>query len=95
MAKSAPVYVLDSFAVLAHFQAESGGERVLRLLEEAGTGAVSLVISLINVGEVAYLGKRAHCRAGDRRSRVQASQGFRSSILAGRIEMTECPLSKL
>lgn len=58
MAESTPVYVLDSFAILAHFQAESGGERVLRLLEEAGTGAISLAMSLINVGEVAYIACR-------------------------------------
>jgi hypothetical protein len=32
MADTLPVYVLDSFAVLAHFQAESGGEKVFGLL---------------------------------------------------------------
>lgn len=29
-------FVLDSFAIMAHFQAEPGGEKVLELLEKAG-----------------------------------------------------------
>jgi len=43
---------------MAHFQAESGGEKVLELLEWAGRDEVSLAMSLINVGEVAYLASR-------------------------------------
>jgi PIN domain nuclease of toxin-antitoxin system len=38
MAETIVTYVLDSFAVMAHFQAESGGEKVLELLEKAGNG---------------------------------------------------------
>jgi predicted nucleic acid-binding protein len=59
MAESPPVYVLDSFAVMAHFQAESGGEKVLEFLERAGNSEVVLAMSLINVGEVVYLAGRA------------------------------------
>jgi PIN domain nuclease of toxin-antitoxin system len=55
MADPLPVFVLDSFAVMAHFQAESGGEKVLELLERAGRNEVTIAMSLINVGEVAYL----------------------------------------
>ena len=40
MAENLPVYVLDSFAVLAHFQAESGGEKVLDLLTRAARAAL-------------------------------------------------------
>jgi predicted nucleic acid-binding protein len=58
MAESAATFVLDSFAVMAHFQAESGGEKVLELLEKAGRNEVSLAMSMINVGEVAYLASR-------------------------------------
>jgi predicted nucleic acid-binding protein len=58
MAESVPKYVLDSFAVMAHFQAESGGELVLDLLEKADMGMISLAMSLINVGEVVYLASR-------------------------------------
>jgi predicted nucleic acid-binding protein len=58
MADTLPVYVLDSFAMLAHFQAESGGEKVLDLLTKAAIGEVILAMSLMNVGEVAYLASR-------------------------------------
>jgi len=58
MAESVAVFVLDSFAVMAHFQAESGGEKVLGMLEKAGNGEVVLAMSLINVGEVIYLTSR-------------------------------------
>ena len=40
MVDALPVYVLDSFAVMAHFQAESGGEKVLELLELAENSEV-------------------------------------------------------
>jgi len=58
MAESNAAFILDSFAIMAHFQAESGGEKVLELLEKAGKGEVLLVMSLINVGEVMYLVSR-------------------------------------
>ncbi len=47
MAENKPVFVLDSFAVLAHFQAEDGGERVLELLENAREDKLELAMSLI------------------------------------------------
>lgn len=55
MAENNPVFVLDSFAVLAYFQAEDGGERVLELLNNAREDQAELAMSLINVGEVVYL----------------------------------------
>ena len=58
MTDSLPVFVLDFFAVMAHFQAESGGEKVLELLEKAGQSEIVIAMSLINVGEVAYLVRR-------------------------------------
>jgi len=58
VAENKPVFVLDSFAVLAHFQAEDGGERVLELLDNAREDKVELVMSLINAGEVVYLTAR-------------------------------------
>lgn len=51
-------FVLDSFAIMAHFQGESGGEKVLGLLEKADSGTVSLAMSLMNVGEIVYLASR-------------------------------------
>lgn len=55
MQEDKPVFVLDSFAILAHFQAEDGGERVLELFENARDNKVELAMSLINAGEVVYL----------------------------------------
>jgi predicted nucleic acid-binding protein len=55
MAENKPIFVLDSFAVLAYFHAEDGGEHVLELLNNAREGKVELTMSLINVGEVVYL----------------------------------------
>ncbi|MGZ9225473.1 MAG: PIN domain-containing protein [Anaerolineales bacterium] len=60
MVDALPVYVLDSFAVMAHFQAESGGEKVLELLERAENSEIVLTMSLINVGEIVYLVSRKH-----------------------------------
>jgi PIN domain nuclease of toxin-antitoxin system len=37
-----PNYVLDSFALVAYFQAEPGGEIVSRLLERAQRSEISL-----------------------------------------------------
>ena len=55
MTENKPIFVLDSFAILAHFQAEDGGERVLELLENARVDKIDLAMSLINTGEVVYL----------------------------------------
>lgn len=51
-------YVLDSFAVLAYLRAEPGGARVQELLEASAAGALLLLLSLINYGEVAYIAER-------------------------------------
>ena len=53
-----PRYVLDSYALLAYFQREAGGAVVKALLERAAQGEVQLYVSLINLGELAYLTER-------------------------------------
>ena len=58
MAESKPIFVLDSFAILAYYHAESSGEHVLELLNDAREDKVELAISLIDVGEVIYLSRR-------------------------------------
>jgi hypothetical protein len=50
--KSAPLYVLDSFAMLAYFEAEVGGAAVRVLLEAARDRQAALSMSMINVGEL-------------------------------------------
>ena len=58
MAGNKPTFILDSFAILAYFHAEAGGERVLELLKDAQEGHTELAMSLINVGEIVYITRR-------------------------------------
>jgi predicted nucleic acid-binding protein len=51
-------YVLDSYALLAYFGAESGSEQVRRLLEAAKEGKCHLYMSVVNMGEVMYIVER-------------------------------------
>ena len=48
------IYVLDSYAILAYFQAEPGGSRVKELLKQAKAEDALISMSLINLGEVVY-----------------------------------------
>jgi len=54
----ATAYVLDSFAVLAYLAAEAGMPRVREVLRDASAGQCSVYLSLINLGEVAYIVER-------------------------------------
>ena len=54
----AGVYVLDSYAILAYFEAEPGSEQVKRLLEAAGQGKCHLYMCVVNMGEVVYIVER-------------------------------------
>lgn len=58
MSANQPVYVLDSFAVLAYLNGEIGGERVQMILEEASKGQIQVMLSIINFGEVLYITER-------------------------------------
>lgn len=58
MANSGSVFVLDTFALIAHFDAEPGGEKVSQLLINAGNGDIAIAMSLINVGEIFYITTR-------------------------------------
>ena len=49
-----PHFVLDSFALLAFFRAETAGARVRELLEQAQAGEIVLSITTVNLGEVFY-----------------------------------------
>lgn len=51
-------WALDSFAVLAFLQKETGWERVRGLLSEASQGKAELYMSVINIAEVKYLLER-------------------------------------
>ena len=47
-------YVLDSYAMIAHFEDEAGGEQVRKFLRAAQAGRTQLYMSVINVGEIYY-----------------------------------------
>ena len=53
-----PVYVLDSFALLAYLDGEEGMDRVRDILVEAAQGDCRVVLSIINLGEVLYITER-------------------------------------
>lgn len=61
MASSPPSsgeYVLDSYALLAYFEAEPGSRRVRELLEAAKDGSCHLYMCVVNLGEVIYIVER-------------------------------------
>ncbi len=65
MPEKIPAYVLDSFALLAYFQAETGGPAIRALFESAQDARAALHVSLINIGEMYYIAHReqGHTRA--------------------------------
>jgi predicted nucleic acid-binding protein len=50
-----PKYILDSYALLAYFQAEPAGAKVRNILKEATTGASAVFLSVISLGEIYYI----------------------------------------
>jgi predicted nucleic acid-binding protein len=65
-----PVYLLDSFALLAYLNAETGGVHVQEILAHAEAQKGCVVMSLINLGEVLYITER--CRGLPAAQKVQA-----------------------
>ncbi|HCC79411.1 MAG: hypothetical protein A2X25_06795 [Chloroflexi bacterium GWB2_49_20] len=55
MSGELPPFVLDSFALIAYFCAEPGGEIVKELLEKALNLELDLHLSIINLGEMYYI----------------------------------------
>jgi ribonuclease VapC len=51
-------YVLDSYAVLAYLEGETGSDHVGDLLDAAGKGRCRLYMCVINLGEVLYIVER-------------------------------------
>ena len=54
----AETFVLDSFAVLALLGGEPGSDEVAGLLRRAQDGGISLLMTWVNLGEVAYIVER-------------------------------------
>jgi PIN domain nuclease of toxin-antitoxin system len=53
-----PRYILDSFGLLAYFGAEPGESQVKGVLARAAAGQVVTYLSVVNLGEVAYITER-------------------------------------
>lgn len=51
-------FILDSYALLAYFQAEQGGGAVRDLLKKALSAEASVLLSVINLGEIYYIVSR-------------------------------------
>ena len=58
MSDKGDVFVLDSYAVLAYLGGESGQKRVQEVLQQTIDGRSKAVLTLINLGEVAYIVER-------------------------------------
>ena len=51
-------YVLDSYAVIAYLEAESGGSRIKELLESSDSNNPHCFMCVVNLGEVLYIVER-------------------------------------
>lgn len=58
MSADRPVYVLDSYAVLAYLGDEPGGGRVRSILSAAAEDLCRIAMSVINLGEIVYIIER-------------------------------------
>ena len=58
MSNNLPVFVLDSFAVLAFLENENGAAHVQNILKIAHNGDAQVYLSIINVGEILYITER-------------------------------------
>lgn len=57
---STSVFVLDAYALVAFIEDEPGAAEVLGLLSAASAGAVSLLVTSVNLGETWYALARAY-----------------------------------
>jgi len=51
-------FILDSYAILAYLGKEAGGDRVREILDQAKSKLHQVFLSLISLGEIAYLIER-------------------------------------
>ena len=61
--------VLDSWALLAYFEGQESGAKVVEILKQASKGSFDLLISVINWGEILYIIEMRHGR--DKRDEVE------------------------
>jgi predicted nucleic acid-binding protein len=78
-----PKYILDSYALLAYFQAEPTGEKVRNILKDASNGHVAAFLSVISLGEIYYIIAR---KLGDDKA-VEITENI-SSLPVGLVDVT-------
>ncbi len=69
-----PRYILDSFGLLAYFGAEPGESQVKAVLACAAVGQVMTYLSVVNLGEVAYITEREQGISAARRALAAIDQ---------------------
>jgi ribonuclease VapC len=69
-----PCYVLDSFGLLAYFGGEPGEVQVKTVLERAAAGQAAAYLSVVNLGEIAYIIEREQGAAAARRALAAIDQ---------------------
>ena len=74
-----PAVVLDSFAMLSYLYGEPGAGRVRKVLEQAASGERTACLSLISLGEIAYI--------TERRNGLPAAQAALSAIQSLPLDM--------
>lgn len=50
-----PKYILDSYALLAYFQAEPAGGKFRNILKDASSDRVAAFLSVSSLGEIYYI----------------------------------------
>lgn len=53
-----PAIILDSFAILAYLNGETGLDRVVEVLRQADKGEIRVLLCTINFGEILYIVER-------------------------------------
>ena len=82
-----PIYVFDSFALLAYFQAEPGGAKVKELLQKASAGSIRTFLSTLNLGEIIYI--------TERRLGVETADTILEDILHLPVQLAEASLDRV
>ncbi len=80
-------FVLDSFALLAYFQAEPAALRVKEILKQARNEDAVVFLSLINLGEIIYTVERKLGR--------DISQGILHDVSSLPIQVTEVTMDRV
>ena len=82
-----PVFVLDSFALLAYFQAEPAALEVKEILKQARNEDAVVLLSLINLGEIIY--------TVERKLGQEISRETLQDVLTLPIKMTEITIDRV